>query len=184
MSGPDVDMNPNRDGTVAIEDSAPWSDILARVALLSLAWWIISAGSIEAWIIGLPAVALATVASRQLMPAPLPTISLRGLPVFLQLFLRESVRGGLDVATRTLAHCLRIEPGFRHYTMRLTTPNARVVLMNCISLLPGTLAADLDGDRVVLHLLDTDVDPEPDLRRLEDAIAGLFGLELEETDDH
>ena len=56
--------------------------------------------------------------------------------------------------------------------------------MNCISLLPGTLAADLDGDRVVLHLLDTGVDPEPDLRRLEDAIAGLFGLEMEQTNDH
>jgi hypothetical protein len=49
-------------------------------------------------------------------------------------------------------------------------------------LLPGTLAADFDGDHVDLHMLDSRVDPKPELLRLEQAIAGSFGLTLE-TDD-
>jgi hypothetical protein len=49
--------------------------------------------------------------------------------------------------------------------------------------LPGTLAADLDGDRAELHLLDASQNPEPDLRRLEQAIGRLFGLTTEIADD-
>ena len=52
-------------------------------------------------------------------------------------------------------------------------------MTNCISLLPGTLAARLDGDRVELHLLDESVDPEPGLLRLEQAIARMFVLPTE-----
>ena len=52
-------------------------------------------------------------------------------------------------------------------------------MINCVSLLPGTLAARLDGDQVELHLLDAGEDPEPELRRLEQAIARLSGLSLE-----
>jgi len=112
----------------------------------------------------------------------LPGISLTGLSRFIVFFLRESVRGGFDVARRTLAPRLRIQPGFKNYRIRLNEPLARVLLINCISLLPGTLAARLDGDRVELHLLDAGVDPEPELLRLEQAIARLFGLSLEATD--
>ena len=56
---------------------------------------------------------------------------------------------------------------------------ARVLMTNCISLLPGTLAARLDGDRVELHLLDESMDPEPELLRLEQAIAHTLVLSTE-----
>jgi multicomponent Na+:H+ antiporter subunit E len=143
---------------------------------------VIARGEAGAWLIGLPVVMVAAVTSFHLGRTGLRRVSLSGLAAFVVLFLRESVRGGLDVARRTLAPRLRIRPGFRTFDVGLADPSARILLINCISLLPGTMATRLLGDRVEVHLLDADQDPEPDLRRLEGAITRLFGLSPETTD--
>ena len=158
------------------------SGILVRVILLAGIWWVIVQGQSDAWLIGLPAVVLATMASVGLSGHGHPRVSLAGLFGFVSLFLRESVSGGIDVARRTLTPKLNIQPGFRRYRVHLNDPLGRVLLINCISLLPGTLAADFDGDHVDLHMLDSRVNPEPELLRLEQAIASLFGSRLG-TDD-
>ena len=159
------------------------SSVVARIAILASLWWLIVQGQPDAWLVGVPAVALATMASIHLGADALPRLSLAGLFAFLALFLRESVRGGIDVARRTLGPGLRIEPGFRRYRLHISHPAARVLLINCIGLLPGTLAADLDGDHADLHLLDTGANPDPQLLQLEQAVARLFGLPLETVDD-
>jgi multicomponent Na+:H+ antiporter subunit E len=157
--------------------------IVATAAVLAGLWWLVVQGRADAWLVGLPAVALATLARVHLGTPATPGLSLTGLIAFLALFLRESVRGGIDVARRTLGPGLRIAPGFHSYRLHINHPAARVLLINCIGLLPGTLAADLHGDRADLHLLDTGVDPDPYLLQLEQAVARLFGLTLETGDD-
>ncbi len=156
---------------------------MISTAILAGLWWLIVQGRADAWLIGLPAVALASLGQ---YPSGQPTVATAvtdGLLVFIALFLRESVRGGIDVARRTLGPGLRIEPGFHRYRLHISHPAARVLLINCIGLLPGTLAADLDGDHAELHLLDTSVNPDPQLLQLEQAVARLFGLTLETGDD-
>ena len=155
------------------------ANVAIRAAFLAALWWLMVGGRIDAWLVGLPTVALATWASVHLSAHPLPGISLSGLARFLILFLRESLRGGLDVASRTLGLRLRIQPGFKCYPLQLTNPSARVFMINCISLLPGTLSVELQGDHLELHLLDTSDNPEPQLRNLESAIARLFKLDQE-----
>ena len=162
---------------------ATLTDIVTTTAILAGLWWLIVQGRADAWLVGLPAVALASLASIQLGSQPLPRLSLIGLFAFLGLFLRESVRGGIDVARRTLGPALLIEPDFHSYHLRISHPAARVLLINCIGLLPGTLVADLDGDHAELHLLDTGVNPEPQLQQLEQAVARLFNVPLETGDD-
>lgn len=157
--------------------------ILIGTTILAGLWWLIVQGRADAWLVGLPAVALASLASVHLGSQPLPRPSLTGLFAFLALFLIESVRGGVDVARRTLGPGLRIKPGFHRYCLHISHPAARVLLINCMSLLPGTLAADLDGDHVELHLLDTGVNPDAQLQQLEQAVARLFGLTRETGDD-
>ena len=153
-----------------------------RTLLLAVLWWLITQGRMDAWLVGLPAVVLAALSSVSLDSEQRSGFSLAALPAFLILFLRDSVQGGLDVAWRTLGPKVRVAPGFQRYRLRVDHPAARVLLINCVSLLPGTLAADLDGDHVELHLLDTGVDPTPQLMQLEQAVAGLFDVPLE-TDD-
>jgi len=183
MYTPDCCMDLNGTTRMAQTGKATLPGIATTTAMLAGLWWIIVQGRVDAWLVGLPAVALATLASIRLGSHSLPRLSLGGLMVFTTLFLRESVRGGIDVARRTLGPGLHIEPGFHSYHLHISHPAARVLLINCIGLLPGTLAADLDGDHAELHLLDTGVNPDPQLLQLEQAVARLFGLTLEKGDD-
>jgi multicomponent Na+:H+ antiporter subunit E len=152
------------------------SRFATSIAALSALWWLIVQGRTDAWLIGLPAASLAALASVRLGTPVTPRPALAALPAFVALFLRESARGGLDVAQRTLGPRLRIAPGFHRYRLHISHPAARVLLINCIGLLPGTLAAELQGNHAELHLLDASVNPDPQIHRLEQAIGRLFGL--------
>lgn len=152
------------------------ANVAIRAASLAALWWLMVGGRTDAWLVGLPTVALATWASIHFSAHPLPGFSFMGLAKFLILFILESLRGGLDVASRTLGYRLQIQPGFKCYPLKLNDPFARVFMINCISLLPGTLSVELHGDHLELHLLDSRQDPEPQLRELEVAIQRLFKL--------
>ncbi len=80
----------------------------------------------------------------------------------------------MDVALRTLAPRMRIRPGFLRYRTALNTPEARTLFVNCVSLLPGTLAADLHDDWLEIHTLNMDADFKSELAGLEIAVARLY----------
>lgn len=149
---------------------------MIRVTLFAVLWWIIVQGRPDAWLIGLPAVIVATIYSLKLSDPLLPKLSLSGAFVFILLFIRESISGGIDVARRTLSPKMMIEPGFDRYRLNIVDPCGRLIFINCISLLPGTLAADLDGEYVDLHVLDLRQDPLPQLQRIETAIITMCRL--------
>lgn len=160
-------------------DTAKAVAILTRIVLFAALWWIIVQGRTDAWLIGLPAIALATMASISLSGDALPRLSIIGLIRFIFLFLSESISGGIDVARRTLSPKLKIQPGFSRYKPTLDEPRARVLFFNCISLLPGTLSTRIDGDYLEIHQLDMHQDPVIQLQRVELAIARMFRLRLE-----
>jgi multicomponent Na+:H+ antiporter subunit E len=137
-------------------------------------WWVISKGAAESWLIGIPVVVGAVWASRRLAPGTGKRISLLGLLHFIPFFFWESLRGGLDVALRTLAPRMRIQPAFQHYRMSLKQPAARSFFTACVSLLPGTLAADLQEERLEVHVLNAGADVNTELNKLERAVARLF----------
>lgn len=144
------------------------------VGSLAGLWWLLSDGDPASWIVGLPAVAAAGWSARRLGSGGSSTVSVSGLLLFVPFFLWESLRGGVDVALRTLAPKMRIQPGYSQFHTELRQSNARVFLVNCMNLLPGTLAVDLQGDRLEVHLIDTAMDAETELRRLERAVARIF----------
>ncbi len=137
-------------------------------------WWLLSDGDPTSWVIGLPAVAAAGWSVRRLGSGSAGALSAAGLLRFVPFFIWESLRGGLDVAFRTLAPRMRIRPGLVVYRTGLQHCEARVFFTNCVSLLPGTLAANLDGDRLDVHVLDAGSDAAGELRRLERAVAGVY----------
>jgi multicomponent Na+:H+ antiporter subunit E len=62
--------------------------------------------------------------------------------------------------------------------MRLTQPSARRLFVNSLSLLPGTLAADIDGECLRIHALDRGVDLKDELVRLERMVSAVYGESL------
>lgn len=160
------------------------SRALVRLVLFSLLWWVLAGTDPLSWIVGVPFVLLATYAAARLStrvgadPRPLR------LMTFAPFFVWESVLGGVDVARRVLGPKVRIDPALVSYRPRLRDPAAQVAFLDSISLLPGTLSADMRDGVVQVHALDLN-DPQLDdsLTRLEQRIGRLFGEALE-TDKH
>jgi multicomponent Na+:H+ antiporter subunit E len=125
--------------------------LTARILGFGVLWSILS--GFEGWHIGVPAVLIASAALP--IGTPADRWSLAGLARLLPYFLWNSLRGGVDVAVRALHPGLPINPGILHYEMRLQSPAARVLMANTVTLLPGTLSADLKGNDLSVHVLNT-----------------------------
>jgi multicomponent Na+:H+ antiporter subunit E len=113
------------------------------------------------------------------MPRPNASWFLRGAALlrFAAFFLGRSLLGGSDVARRALTPAMPLAIREVEFVTRLRGDGARTLFVAVISLLPGTLACGICGDRVAVHSLAGD--PAEPLRRLEDRIAPLFGQNLE-----
>lgn len=153
-----------------------WLRLTTRGVGFSLLWVVLEGGHAASWIVGAPVVALASLLSLRLWPDP--AISLRGLARFMPWFLRQSMAGAVDVAKRALQPAMPLHPGIVTVRLRLPPGAARVALANVISMLPGTLSADLEADRLTIHALDTGQDLQSMLVDLEPRIAGIFNIEL------
>jgi len=149
--------------------------LTARAFVFAILWAVLSDG--DGWGIGIPVVLIATAATWRASPAT--GLSITGLLRFLPYFFWNSLRGGLDVAVRALHPALPINPALTDYDLRLASTAARIVMANTVTLLPGTLCAELTGDVLRVHVLN-----EPDgvtkmLETLEQRVADLFGQDLE-----
>lgn len=107
------------------------------------------------------------------------TVRPLALARFAGFFIAHSVRAGANVAWRAVHPRLPIAPGMARFALRLPDPGSRVLFANVASLLPGTLAVELDADTLHLHLLDVAMPVEPSLRTLERRIAALRGVALD-----
>ncbi len=154
-----------------------------RAVGFAIIWLILVGPDAASWIIGVPFVVAATLASLRLSEPRGRNLSLSSLAEFSPYFLVESLRGGLDVAGRVLLPRLRVQPGNQDYRVSLRDPTARLVFIDSISLLPGTLSADLRGDLLTVHALDIRTDVVADLAALERRVAALFGETLAPVSD-
>ncbi|MDM7459637.1 MAG: Na+/H+ antiporter subunit E [Paracoccus sp. (in: a-proteobacteria)] len=155
-----------------------WRRAVLRFAVLALLWGVLTEFRPDALIFGLPAV-LAAVALSLLLPAPPGwRLSLTGALTFAMWFAVNSVRGAVDVAWRAFRPALPLDPGFRSYRPILPAGAPRVMFLNTITLLPGTLSAQVEDEQVIVHMLDMGADLEANLAKLEQRIARLFALDL------
>lgn len=154
-------------------------DLLYGVVVCTLVfaglWWVLTDGDNTSWIVGAPVIACIVAAIMLAGQVPSPRPRLRGWFRFLPYFLWNSFLGAVDVARRVYSPQLILNPGFVNYPVRLSTEPARVFFANTVSLLPGTLSAELRDDELVVHALDTNRSVARDLAVLEDKVAALFG---------
>lgn len=141
----------------------------------ALLWLLLTEGEPASWMIGAPSVLLAAWVARSIGADRIGRLSPIGLLRFLPFFVWESMRGGVDVARRVVGPRLRVTPGFFSYAVQLRGPQARLLFVNSASLLPGTLVADIQGDRLQIHALDRHGDFSDELHRLETAVGRVYG---------
>jgi len=66
----------------------------------------------------------------------------------------QIVKANLDVASRVVRRRIPIHPGIVAVTTRLRSPLGRTILANSITLTPGTLSVEIEGDRLFIHWID------------------------------
>lgn len=153
--------------------------MIRRALAFAVLWSICTQGEMSSWVIGGPTVGAATLASVVLLPQRVWHWRLRGLVRFVPYFLVRSVLGSVDVARRALHPRLPLAPLLVEYPLRLQDDLARVFLVNTVSLLPGTLSAELHAEHLTVHALDGGVaGVSAELEVLEKLVAALFGTPL------
>ena len=149
--------------------------------LLITTWLVLTAADLGSWVIGLPFIALAILLqpdSETRFFKSSPFLNIIGLVQFGYYFLLESLRGALDVSSRVLAANPRVDPVFFDYSTRLQIPNAQLLFISSVSLLPGTLCADLSNNQITIHTLDQHMDTIQGIKRLESLVGKIFGEAL------
>jgi multicomponent Na+:H+ antiporter subunit E len=146
------------------------------VSLVFGALWVVLAGyeNPSSWIIGGPAVVAASWSYCILSTRGRGRLSVMGIFRLLPFFFWESLKGGFDVTRRVLGRRLDVEPGLLEYPLRLSTPSGRVLFVGMVSLLPGTLSADLRDNNLLVHTLDVRGDVMSEIDRLERLMASCF----------
>jgi len=158
-----------------------WSRFILRLGGCLLLWWVLTGGRPSSWIIGVPTIALALWVMSSAPQSPTWQISFVGLIRFIPYFLLQSVRGGIDVAHRAYSMSLPLDPQIIDFPLNLPAGRAQIFFLNSVSLLPGTLSANLVGTTLKVHVLDHKVDPR--LNQLEFQVARLFKCPLRGGDD-
>lgn len=150
--------------------------VLPRLILFELLWLVLTGASPRSITVGLPMVIVATSASLVLSPAsvqPLnPLALIRSIPSFLFL----SLVGGVEVMKMVLHPDLPIRPGLISYHTRLPPGPPLALLLNCISLLPGTISADYRESRILIHIIDLEQPAEKVIAQLEGRIGAIFRI--------
>ncbi len=148
--------------------------LLTRIPLFALLWVVLTGGQAESWLLGLPAVLVAAWVSSTARRFPALRLSIWSGVRFMGFFLKASLISGMDVVRRALNPKLRLHPDLIDYRLSLSTEAARIFMTDAISLLPGTLSADLAGVHLTIHVLDRTMPIHAELKALEERVAAML----------
>jgi len=136
--------------------------------------WLLLAGSLDPQelIAGLLVALVVTLVSRphldifgglRFTPAAIPAFF-----AYLGLFILALIRANLDVARRVLSPSLPLQPALVEVRTELQSPLGRLALANSITLTPGTLTVDVQGEKLLIHWIDAppDIDIEGATREI------------------
>ena len=149
---------------------------------LLLLVWLLAFNSVAPGVVLLGvAVAVALpLATRGFWPEAPQTVRLRAVPRLLLVVLWDIVVANLRVALLILGPQDRLRPRFLEVPLALETPFAITALAGIITLTPGTVSANLSGDRrtLLVHAL-SETDPETAVatikQRYERPLQEIFG---------
>lgn len=150
---------------------------LRRGLLLSFVWWMLTEGRADSWDVGAVSVIAALAASLYLSPPQRGRFLWHQLPAFAGFFLVHSVCGGIQVAARALRPRMNLAPGWIDVPLTLPDGLPRVLLVNTLNLMPGTVSTNIKGDALRLHVLDMRLPVAGAVRKVETHIGRLLGLE-------
>lgn len=74
--------------------------------------------------------------------------------VYLPVFVFELIKANFDVASRVVKKDIPLNPGFIRVETKLKNKFAQLMLANSITLTPGTMTVEMQGDSLCIHWID------------------------------
>jgi multicomponent Na+:H+ antiporter subunit E len=168
--------NPHVSPSPAFNSASPSAYLVGFSACLLA--WILFTGTFDAPELGMGIlVALVAVLAAGDRLALLAGLRLSPLAPFhllryLGYFVVQLALSNLDMARRVLSPALPINPELVEVRTGLSSELGRMLLANSITLTPGTLTVEAEGDRLLIHWIDST--PGSDLESATRAIAAGF----------
>jgi multicomponent Na+:H+ antiporter subunit E len=100
--------------------------------------------------------------------------------IYIFIFSVELIKSNIDVAFRVLHHKIPINPGIVKVKTKLKSKLGRVILANSITLTPGTLTVETNGEDFYIHWIDitsSDIEgaTEQIIKKFEKYLEVIFG---------
>ncbi len=180
-----IDKSSDRRTDVTTQPQFPMAVWVKYGLAFALLWILLTQGDMSSWVIGIVVVASAGWCAIRLFPAGdqqrershqsmRPTALFRFVPFFLW----QSLKGGWETALLAIHPKKQVHPGFIRYSTRIPAGRPRVVFINTVSLLPGTVSVAWRQDHIIVHALDSTADIAQALQQCEARVAALYGLEV------
>lgn len=165
----------------------PHVGLSLRIAAVLLAFWILLSGKFDAVHIGAGVVtalfiAFVTGPLRRLQPVvgrsvdhPLGGLRWGAALLFAVVLAKEIVISSLQIAYVVLHPRMPIQPRLLRFRTALPHPLARLTLANAITLTPGTVTLDVDGDDFLVHALTSVSARGIEAGAMRDRVSRIFG---------
>ena len=139
-----------------------WTRDLSMLFATLFGFWVLLNGSLasDVLLVGLITALIITLLFRnslavvsELRMTPRALMTTLGYVFF---FARELVKSNLNLARIVLSPALPLKPGIVKVRTRLKSRMGRLLLANSITLTPGTLTVDIDGEWLYIHWVTVD----------------------------
>jgi len=149
-------------------------NFVVRLLFFTLLWLTLTGGDTRQPILALMIVLGATYSSMLLWSKKPLKLRPYGMLKFIPFFFIRSLQGGIDVAIRAFKPGLPLNPGLIEFKTSIKEPGPRFFLSLTFSLLPGTAIINRDEERILVHVLDTELDTASRLAELEEHIRKMY----------
>jgi multicomponent Na+:H+ antiporter subunit E len=147
--------------------------VIVRAGALLVVWLVLTL-TLEAFYVGLGLVTACAVAwANTREPGP-DGLRWTGLVLYAPWVLWQVILSGVHLCYLILHPRLPIDPKLLRYQTTLTQPAAVVIFGNSITLTPGTITAEVQGDELVVHAMDDEA--SSGLGAMERTIGRRFGV--------
>ncbi|MTV24338.1 hypothetical protein FTX61_02715 [Nitriliruptoraceae bacterium ZYF776] len=155
----------------------------AVLVLLLFAFWVGLSGRLDPLFLVLGALSSLAVAlaATPLFEATLggagrhPWVKVWRLVPYGAWLLGRMVVSAFQIARIVLDPRIPPEPGIVRFRTQLSSPAARAMLANSITLVPGTMTLEVDGDEITMHSFTPDATDDLASAAMQDRIARIFG---------
>ena len=142
---------------------------ISTLIVLWLVWVLIAGFAWQEMLLGLAvALVLSLIISRYVNYSFGPSAAvwlIRFIFLFIPVFLYKLVLANLDMAYRVLSPKLPVNPKIVKVPTNLKSDFEKLALANAITLTPGTLSMDVEGDEVLVHWVNAQGESAADYKK-------------------